>query len=102
MEARITFVNGDVLRVEKNGDCFINSVKIGFPDDLTLVVVQSDEGVREYHNAQVQECAALDGRFWFTFVEESEQARTIRELREENEVMAGAILELAELIGGME
>ena len=67
-----------------------------------MVTVEDEQGTKTFSNATVQECASVDGRYWFTFLEESESERTIRELREENEVLEEAILELAAIIGGDE
>ena len=102
MEVRITFINGVTITAEQNGNCFITAAQPAFPTDLSVVTVQEDDHTYIYHNVTVQPCASVDERYWFTFIEETEQARMIRELREENELMAGAIMELAELIGGEE
>lgn len=67
-----------------------------------MVTVIDETGTRVLHNVNVTECASADGKYWFALVEESEQERVIRELREENELMAGAIEELAAIIGGDE
>ena len=66
------------------------------------MTVEEEGSTKTYENASVQECASVDGLYWFTFIEESEQEKTIRELREDNETLAEAIAELAELIGGEE
>lgn len=100
MEVTITFVDGTEMTAEKNGDSFIVDEKPMFPADLSVVTVESGEDTEVFHDAIVQECASVDGKFWFAFLEESPEARTIRELREENAILEDAIIELAELIGG--
>ena len=98
--ATIQFADGTELQTDLNGDCFILAAKPEFPEDLSVVTVVIGEETTVYHNAKVQTCARTDGRFWFTFLEESQSERTIRELREENAMLEDAIIELAELIGG--
>ena len=67
---------------------------------LGVVTVESaDGGVRIYNDPQIVECASIDGRYWFCFVEESPQEKRIRQLAEENEILAGAVEELAAIIG---
>ena len=100
MEVKIKFNNGTELTVEKNGDCFIADEAPVFPDDLSVVTVESKDESEIYHDAIVQKCASVDGKFWFAFLEESPEEKTIRELREENTLLENAIIELAEIIGG--
>lgn len=96
MEARITFKNGETLTVEKNGDSYITQTKPVFPADLSLVTVESEDGNREYRNAEIAECASIDGRYWFAFVEK--RAGTDERLDE----IEAAMIELAGMIGGMD
>lgn len=100
METKIIFKDGTELTVEKNGDCLILTQKPSFPEDLSTVTVQAEDGTREYHNAQVLECASVDGRFWFAFTEESEADRTIRELKEQNDMLTECVLEMSEIVYG--
>lgn len=102
MEAKIIFKDKSKITAEVNGSCYITESEPEFPEDLSIVTVKEGKVTTTYVNASVQECASVDGRYWFAFVEESEQERTIRELREDNETLAEAIVELAELIGGAE
>ena len=74
--------------------------KPGFPAVLGVVTVESTEGgVRIYNDPQIVECASIDGRYWFCFAEESPQEKRMRQLVEENEILAGAVEELAAIIG---
>ena len=100
MEVKITFGNGEVIAAGKNGESLITQQKPGFPAVLGVVTVESaDGGVRIYNDPQIVECASIDGRHWFCFVEESPQEKRIRQLAEENEILAGAVEELAAIIG---
>lgn len=96
MEAKITFKNGAEMTAEKNGDCLIVAAKPTFPADMSLVTVECEDGSQEYHNAEVVECASIDGRYWFAFVEA--QPTTAERLDE----IEAAMIELAGMIGGME
>ena len=129
MEAKIIFTEGMEIDTEVNGNNFIVDEEQTFPEDMEQVTVQyydyvsdedkdpelndgEDEGEDErekqlveekvLHNVSVQPTAGLDERFWFILNEESEYEKTIRELREENEMLEEAIAELAEIIGGDE
>lgn len=102
MEATITFKSGKKITVEVNGSCFIKKTKPAFPDDLSVVTIENGQETKVFENARLVECASVDGKYWFTFVSETESERVIRELREENEMLEGAIQELAEIIGGGE
>ena len=100
MEVKITFGNGEIITAEKNGESLIAQQKPGFPAVLGVVTVESaDGGVRIYNDPQIVECASIDGRYWFCFVEESPQEKRMRQLVEENEILAGAVEELAAIIG---
>lgn len=112
MEAKIIFGNGEIITAEKNGESLITKKKPGFPTELGLVKVESELETRAYNEPSVVECASIDGRYWFCFVEESQQEKRIRQLTEENEILVGNVKELAsttddmvllmaELIGGM-
>ena len=100
MEVKITFGSGETIAAEKNGESLITQQKLGFPAVLGVVTVESaDGGVRIYNDPQIVECASIDGRYWFCFVEESPQEKRMRQLVEENEILAGAVEELAAIIG---
>ena len=99
MEVKITFGSGETIAAEKNGESLIVQQKPSFPEELGLVTVEGADGIRTYSDPQVVECASVDGRYWFCFVEESPQEKRIRQLAEENEILAGAVEELAAIIG---
>lgn len=100
MEALITFADGTTLTVEKNGDCYILPQKQPITGDLSHVTVESEDGSREYRDAILIECASVDGRYWFAFNEESLMDKTIRGLREANDMLTECILEMSEIIYG--
>ena len=105
MEVKITFGSGETIAAEKNGESLITQQKPGFPAVLGVVTVESaDGGVRTYNDPQIVECASIDGRYWFCFVEESPQEKRIRQIEEKNEALVEAtddmILLMADLIGG--
>ena len=100
MEAKIIFKDGTDITAEKNADCYIINSKPEFPEDLSNIIIESEEGNKEFEHALLIECAGTDKRYWFAFIEESPYDRTIRELCEENEMLENAIVELAEIIGG--
>ena len=99
MEAKITFGNGEVIAAEKNGESLITQQKLGFPAVLGVVTVESaDGGVRIYNDPQIVECANIDGRYWFCFVEESPQQKRIRQLEEKNDSLIECLLEMSEIV----
>ena len=98
MEARITFANGSEMTVEKNGDCYILPAQPDFPADLSIVTVESEEEVREYHNPQVTECASIDGRYWFALVEMSNEAAQTAALRARIAMLEDCLLEMSETV----
>lgn len=102
MEAKIIFKNGQEINAEMNGSSLIVNEKPEFPEDITGVIVRADGNDTVYSYPTLVECASVDGRYWFTFIEESESERVIRELREENKMLEDAIVELAEIVGGGE
>lgn len=68
-EVRIIFNDGTEIEAEVNGDSYIVDTEPDFPEDMTTVEVVKGEETTEFHNARVQECASVDGRFWFVILE---------------------------------
>lgn len=100
MNATILFADGSALTAEQNGDCFITAERPEFPEDMSIVIIEGEDGSRTLRGVTAQACASVDGRYWFALLEESGQARALRDLRETIEIQAGAIEELAAIIGG--
>ena len=69
MEAKIIFADAAEISVEKNGDSLILEEKPEIKFDMSSVTVQSEDGERIYRNAELIECASIDGRYWFAFHE---------------------------------
>ena len=104
MEVKITFGSGEIITAEQNGGSFITEQKPNFPTDKGLITVEGTDGVRTYSDPKIVECASVDGRYWFCFVEESPQEKRIRQIEEKNEELVETtddmILLMADLIGG--
>ena len=101
MTAIITFQSGDQITVEKTGDCYIADTKPEFPDPLGSVSISSDEGEKEFEDAMLIECASIDDRYWFSFMEipEDEKMRIrIEELETTNSMLEDCIIEMSEII----
>jgi len=101
MKATIQFVNRSTITVEKNADCYIAEEKPDFPDPLGEVIVQSEDGDKRFYDAKLIECASVDGRFWFTFMEmpEDEKLRKrVAELESTNTMLQDCLLEMSELV----
>ena len=98
MEVKITFGNGEIITAEKNGESLITQQKPGFPAVLGVVTVESEDGVRTYNEPQIVECASVDGRYWFCFVEESSLQKRIRQLESQNETLLECLLEMSEIV----
>lgn len=100
MEAKIIYTNGTEMTVEKNGDCYILPVKQDIPEDLSTVTVEDKDGVKVYNDAALIECASIDGRYWFSFIEESPMDKTVRELNETNAMLTECVLEMSQIVYG--
>lgn len=99
--ATITFQDGTQITADKNGDCYITTVKPDFPATLGAVLIESEEGTKEYEDAQLVECASVDNRYWFAFIETPEDVklhRRIDELESINNMLEECILEISEII----
>ena len=98
MEVKITFGSGETIVAEKNGESLIAQQKPSFPKELGLVTVEGADDIRTYSDPQVVECASVDGRYWFTFVEESQQQKRIRQLEANNDALLECLLEMSEIV----
>ena len=99
--ATITFQDGTHITADKNGDCYITTIKPDLPATLGAVLIESEEGTKEYKDAQLVECASVDGRYWFAFIETPEDVklhRRIDELENINYMLEECILEISEII----
>lgn len=95
-KAKVTFNDGTILEAEENATSLIMDTKPDFPADLSDVTVTGATDKRVYKNAEVIECASVDGRFWFAFREVPESERKEKKTQADLEyiaMMAGIDLE---------
>ena len=99
MEATIKFKNGTEIEAKVNADCYITDVKPDFPSDMTGLVIEREDGNKEYDDPILIECASVDGKYWFAFNEKPEEQilkEEIRQLQMQNEFLEGCIMEMSE------
>ena len=99
MEAKFIFKDGTEIVAEDRSGSYAIAEKPVFPEDLTGMKIIDQFGERTLEYPIFVECAPIEGKYWFNFIEESIQDRTFRELKEENSMLEDAIIELAGLIG---
>lgn len=68
---KITFTNGLMLNAMLNATTFIVDEKPDFPDDLSEVTVEMENGTTVYHNAKIMEAYSDDGKYRFGISEMS-------------------------------
>lgn len=101
MEATIHILNLEDITAEKRADCYITATKPEFPEELGRVIIESEEGTQEFQEAQLIECASIDGRYWFAFMETPEEEKLkkrIADLESTKEMLEECILEMSEII----
>ena len=98
MNVRIRFKDGAELTAERNGDCYITDTKPNFPDDLSVVWINNGAYETVIKNAEIAECAAVDGRYWFAFIETPAEVLRQRELEDTIQMLTDCLLEMSELI----
>lgn len=81
-KAIIKFNDGTVLEAEVNGSSYIVDGKPDFPEDLSSVTIQSDNGAQVIEDARLIECYSNDGRYWFAFGKLSETERRFAEIED--------------------
>lgn len=79
MEVTITFTDGSEISAELNGSCYITKKKPTFPEDLSEVTITGAEE-KTYTDARVIEAASVDGRYWFSFAEETKDEKIERSI----------------------
>ncbi len=82
MEVTITFADGSSISAELNGSCYITKKKPTFPEDLSEVTVTGAEE-KTFTNAEVVEAASVDGRYWFSFSEETKDEKVDKALEKQ-------------------
>ena len=93
MQAKIIFANMTETSAEMNGDCFILDEKSEFPPDLSIVTIQLANENRVYRNAEIIECASIDGRYWFAFRELTPDELYRKQLDDERNMVLDLISE---------
>lgn len=100
MDAIITFENGTIITAEQNGTCFITDIKPTIPDDLSTVMIDGSEFgdnnfriTRTLYNAELIECASVDGRYWFAFHELTPDELYRKQLDDERNMVLDLISE---------
>ena len=69
----ITLANGREIVAEINANTYIVDEPFeATAKELSEVTVESSDDIRVLHNAVLQECASVDGRFWFGLHEMSD------------------------------
>ncbi len=89
---KIIFNDLSELNVEANGNCYIVDSKPSFPTDLTNITIKGEQE-KHYDNAILVECASVDKRYWFTFIEKSKSEIKSEELDNTINDLIIAILE---------
>ena len=87
-KAKIVFKNGMEIEAEENASSLIMDSKPDFPADLSFVTVIGAVGERTYKNAEIIECASIDGRYWFAFREIPEADRAAKQMQANIEYIA--------------
>ena len=85
---KIIFADGTELSAKRNGDCLIVNRKPTFPEDLSVVTVQGGDGDTIYHDAELVECASVDGKYWFSFIEASASELRIKKIQSDIHTIA--------------
>lgn len=75
MEAKIIFEDGTEITAEVNGSSYITAEIPVFPESLGRVTVQEKEAEKVLQDVTIQECASIDGRYWFTLLEKSAEQK---------------------------
>jgi len=84
----ITFLDGTEITAEQNNTSFIVDEQPEFPTDLTEVTIEGAEGTKVLHYVDLVECASVDGRYWFTFLEVPKSVRIARKMQADLEYIA--------------
>ena len=80
-KVKITFADKSEIEAEKNGSSYITDSKPAFPSDLSTVKITGENTNESFTSPRIVKCASIDGRYWFSFVEVSETARAVSEMK---------------------
>lgn len=99
-KAKIIFANGNEIEAKINGTAFIVDEPFKpTTKELSEVTVENGDYIRILHNVILQECASVDGKFWFSLNEIPEYDLTRMQMRSDIDyiaLMAGIDLEVGE------
>lgn len=87
-KAKIKFPTGEEIEVEQNGSSFIADSKPDFPKKITSVTISNKDGDVVISNAELIECAGIDDRYWFSFIEVPQEERTAKKMQANIEYIA--------------
>ena len=87
-KAKIVFKNGTEIEAEVNGSSFIMDTKPEIPADLSEVTITEKDNTRILKHAEVQECAAIDSRYWFALYETPENVLKERKMQSDIQYIA--------------
>lgn len=98
MEATIRIEGQEDITAEVNGSSFITEDAPEFPEEAFEAEIETEDGVTVIEHAVVVECASVDGRYWFTIIEQDPRDRALQELREDTETALNELLDF--VVGG--
>ena len=87
-KVKVIFKNGMEMEAEGNGSSLITDSRPEFPSNLSTVTVTGSDGERIYRDAEIIECASVDGRYWFSFREIPKTERAARQMQANIEYIA--------------
>ena len=89
----VIFKDGSEIEAELNGNSLIMDEKPFIPEDLSVVRIHGDQGTDiTFKDAELVECASVDGRYWFTFAEKNEEQK----LKEKVTFLEDCLMEMSE------
>lgn len=64
-KVKLIFTDGTEIDAVQNASTYITKKRPDFPDDLTEITVEGENGTTVYRNAEIMEAYATDKRCWF-------------------------------------
>lgn len=91
--AIVTFKDGSEIEAYLNGNSLIMDERPFIPEDLSVVRIAGDQGTDiTIKDAELVECASIDGRFWFYFAQKNEEQK----LKEKVTFLEDCLMEMSE------
>ena len=89
----VTFKDGSEIEAYLNGNSLIMDERPFIPEDLSVVRIVGDQGTNiTINDAELVECASIDGRFWFFFAQKNEEQK----LKEKVTFLEDCLMEMSE------